>query len=418
MTEKWAITHHRENAKTMIQKHDPADLPHASKKSAAGLTVLLVSQPASDGVFRHVDGLAGYLLREGARVHLAYSDRAACDQLGALIDRVIAAGGRTFNLRVGNIPSLADVPALLGLHRFVNATNPDVIHAHSSKAGALVRGLAMLGLKARVFYTPHAYYRMNAPKGPKARFYHGIERLLAGYGTTITVSSDEATFAQRRIGLKPLRRRIVINGVDCDRYRPPSSEERRALRSQFGIPAGALVLGTVGRFSAQKDPLTTYQALASVTSAAPEVFFVHLGKGELESEIDAILARNAFSERCLRIPYLADTAPFYQMLDGFVLASLYEGMSFSVLEALAANLPVILTQAPGNQDFANYGLDQVYWTAPGDVATLAEAILSWRQCTISPHALPNHRSLARQHFSAEIGFKGVLAVYREDALRA
>ena len=394
-----------------------SDLPSAPKKSAAGLTVLLVSQPASDGVFRHVEGLAGFLLREGALVHLAYSDRAACDQLGALIDRVVAAGGRTFNLRVGNRPSFADVPALLGLRRFVRATKPDVIHAHSSKAGALVRGLAMFGVDAPVFYTPHAYYRMNAPEGAKARFYHGIERLLAGYGTTITVSSDEATFAQRRIGLKPLRRRIVINGVDCARYRPPSSDERRALRAQFGVPPGALVLGTVGRFSAQKDPVTTYAALARVASAAPEVFFVHLGRGELEPEIDALLVKNGLSGRCLRIPYLADTAPFYQMLDGFVLASLYEGMSFAVLEALAANLPVILSQAPGNQDFSKYGLDHVYWTAPGDVAALAEAILSWRQRAIAQDALPNHRSLAEKHFSAEIGFEGVLAVYREDGLR-
>jgi glycosyltransferase involved in cell wall biosynthesis len=390
----------------------------SAAKSADGLNVLLVSQPASDGVFRHVEALADYLLRHGAIVHLAYSDRAACDQLAPLLERISAAGGRTFNLRVGNVPSLADAPALLGLRQLVRKTKPDVVHAHSSKAGALVRALAMIGMKARVFYTPHAYYRMDAPTGAKARFFHAIERLLAGYGTTITVSSDEAAFAQKRIGLAPPRRRIVINGVDCARYRPPSIEKKRALRERFDLPADALVLGTVGRFSAQKDPMTTYAAMAKVASVAPELFFVHLGKGELEQEVDALLARHGISERCRRIPYLADTAPFYQMLDGFVLASLYEGMSFAVLESLASNLPVILTTAPGNQAFTKYGLDQIYWAAPANPEALAEAILAWRTRSIAHGALPNHRAIAEEQFSAEIGFAQLLAVYQEESAGA
>jgi len=374
--------------------------------------VLLVSQPASDGVFRHVEALAHYLIDEGVRVHLAYSDRAACDQLQTLVAHVAAAGGGTLNLRIGNQPGPADLSALLRLQSFVRKHSPDIVHAHSSKAGALVRGLALFGMKSRVFYTPHAYYRMNAPDGIKARFFHGIERLLKRTGTTITCSSDEAAFARDYIGVSPGDQRTIPNGVDCARFRPGTPEEVLALRKQLGIPEKALLLGTVGRFSAQKDPVTTYAALTRAMRELPNLFFVHLGKGELEPEVDALLAQSGLGHRCLRIPYLADTAPFYRMLDGFVLGSLYEGMSYALLEALACGLPLILTRAPGNQDFANLALDRVFWAAPQDPASLSEAVLAWGGRPDVRAGNCNHRAVAAELFSIETGYARLLAEYR------
>jgi glycosyltransferase involved in cell wall biosynthesis len=382
-------------------------------KSAAGLKVLLVSQPASDGVFRHVEALADYLLRHGATVHLAYSDRAACDALPKLVERVKAAGGRSLNLQVGNRPGFADIPALIKLRALVQATRPDLIHAHSSKAGALVRGLALCGLKARVFYTAHAYYGMHAPASMKARFFHAIERLLGRYGTTVSVSSDEASFARDSLGVAAGNQRTVPNGVDCARFRPAQPEEKRALRVQFGLPREALVLGTVGRFSTQKDPHTTYTAIAQVMATAPELHFVHLGKGELEPEVDAILARTGLAERCHRIQYLADTAPFYRMLDGFALASLYEGMSYAVIESVASGLPIILSDAPGNRDFAGMGLDRLYRFPPKNPAAMAAAVQRWREESIRMGPTTIHREMALERFSLEAAFGRLIALYRE-----
>lgn len=376
------------------------------------MKVLLVSQPASDGVFRHVEGLADYLLSQGVSVHLAYSDRGACDQLQLLVERIAQAGGQTLNLRVGNAPAPADGAALLNLRQLLREIGPDVVHAHSSKAGALVRGLTFFGNTARVFYTPHAYYRMHAPSGLKAKFFHTIERMLARCGTTIGLSADEANFAERQIGVPTDRLVLISNGVDCARYCPPSLEEKRELRAQFGVPPDALVLGTCGRFSSQKDPLTTYGALAKVAATAPDIFFAHLGKGELEPEVDGLLAQHGLAGRCRRIPYLADTAPFYRMLDGFILASLYEGMSYALLEALSTNLPLILSEAPGNRDFSQFGLDRIFWTKPGSVDGVAEAMLAWRGDARSGGAAPNHRQIAIERFSRESSYSRLLDAYR------
>ena len=375
------------------------------------MNILIVSQPARDGVLRHVGGLVDFLLSQGDRVHLAYSDLAASDQLHALVDRVRSAGGACLNLAVGNAPHPRDVSAVLGLHSLIRRERPDVIHAHSSKAGALVRGLGLLGLPTPLFYTPHSYYRMHDTKCRKVRAFHALERIFSRVGTTITMSHCEAKFAERVIGVPSSRKRVIANGVDFGTFRPPAAEDRRELRARFGLPLDAKILGSVGRFSLQKDPLSMYAAFARVALDMPEVHFAHLGQGELEPEVDALIAAHGIADRCHRLPYLDDTAPFYRVLDGFLLTSLYEGMSYAVLEALASNLPLILTRAPGNRDFGGHEISHLGWCEPGNVTSIAAAIVAWRQTLDLPEA-PNHRAIASARFSLEVCFPAVREAYR------
>ena len=100
------------------------------------------------------------------------TERGEGQHLDRQLDRVRAADGRLLNLGVRNAPQPRDLPAVARLRAMIRKVRPDVVHAHSSKAGALVRGLGlfgMLGHRAQVFYTPHSYYLMHAPERPKAR---------------------------------------------------------------------------------------------------------------------------------------------------------------------------------------------------------------------------------------------------------
>lgn len=378
------------------------------------MNVLLVSQPARDGVLRHVVGLVDFLLAQGDHVHLAYCDHDASDQLHALVDRVRAAGGQVLNLGVRNAPQPRDLPAVLRLHALIRKERPDVIHAHSSKAGALVRGLGLLGLRTPIFYTPNSYYRMHDPESRKARVFHTLERLFGRIGTTITMSRCESTFAERVIGV-PLARQLVSgNAVDFGIFHPPTPQERIEVRARFGLPAEVKIIGSVGRFSLQKDPLTMYAAFAAVARELPDVHLAHLGQGELEPQVNALIAAHGIADRCHRLPYMTDTAPFYRALDGFLLTSLYEGMSYAVLESLASDLPLVLTHAPGNDDFGDHGFSHLEWCQPGDLPSITAAIRSWRQKLDRPEA-PNHREIARAHFSLDSAFLPVKEAYRRAA---
>lgn len=401
---------------------------HGADDRHRPLSVLLVSEPGVDGVFRYVEALAHFLLGAGrggssrnVRVHLAYSTVRGGPALDRLVERVRAGGGSTLDLRVGNAPGPADVAAFYRLRRLARAVRPDVIHAHSSKAGALARALAWTGVRARYFYTPHAYYRMHddAP-GARGRVFQAVERVLARVSHTIHISPSEADYARRELRVPAARQSVVPNGVDCRTFHPPADRvETLAGRARLGLPDDDLpLLGTVARFSSQKDPVTLYRAVLLALERTPGWRFVHLGQGELEGEVDALLAAApaAVRARVFRRSTLASPAEFYRVLDGFVLPSRYEGLSLAALEAAASGLPLLLSRCPGNVDLETYGLNRLRWCPPGDPAALAEQIAGWLDETrrgLVPDLPPcNHRDVALARFDQAVGHREVLARYR------
>ncbi len=378
------------------------------------MTVLIVSEPGKDGVFRFVEALVHYLVDQAVQVHLAYSDRRSCAQLAALVDFVRAHGGATLNLAVGNQPSVADLPALRALRDFARQVRPDVIHSHSSKAGVLARALALCGIRARQVYQPHAYAGMK-PEPTRGRWlYESVERIFGRCGTTLNVSSDEQFYAQQKLHLPPERTVRIANSVDAAQFRPPTSAQKRLLRRRFGLPEKTLVLGSLGRAAPQKDPVTLYRAFTRALETNPELILFHLGSGELDAELDQFIRERNLSDRIIRLRYLATPADFYRAIDGFVLTSVYEGMSLAALEAMACDLPLILSDAPGNHDLIHLPLSHL-WTAPiGNVDFFAKAIRNWAE-SYDRYSRPkpsNHRAIALEQFDAGKNFSHVLDLYR------
>ena len=242
--------------------------------------VLIVSEPGVDGVFRHVEALVGYLINIGIEVDLAYSNVRSCPDLYALVQHVETHCGKTLNLQIGNRPCARDRLALVELWRLALERQPDVIHAHSSKAGVLARCLRFLGIRCPIFYTPNAYFGMGKDR-KSARLFNLIERIFARIGITIQTSNTEALFGRDRIGVPKNRQVVIPNGVDCDAFQPPTILERREVRRCMNIPENAVVLGTVARYSSQKDPLTLHAAVRELLARHETLWFVHVGKGEL-----------------------------------------------------------------------------------------------------------------------------------------
>jgi len=374
------------------------------------MRILLVSEPGVDGVFRHVEALAHFLLARHHEVHLAYSDVRGSDRLRKLVADVAASGGRTLNLHVANAPGPRDLPALVELSKMVRAVKPDVIHGHSSKAGGLVRGLAFLGERRPLFYTPHAYYGMSGGQGLKTMAFNSIERLLGRIGISINLSEGEFAFAQRTLRIPKSRLRLIPNPVDTRTFAPAAPEVKRRLRKEIGVPDGAVLLGSVGRLAFQKDPITLYRSLAIAMKEMPNLWLYHLGEGELSGKCDSLASELGIKGRIIRQTYLSEPLSFYRAIDGMILTSRYEGLSFAVLEALACDLPVMLTEVPGNLDFIHLGLSHC-WSAPKESPEqVARAIEKWSGDLVS-HRPSNHRQTAESRFSQVACFGALVTEY-------
>jgi glycosyltransferase involved in cell wall biosynthesis len=375
------------------------------------LRVAVVSEPGLDGVFRHVEGLTRFLLAKGQAVDLVYSSVRGSDRLKRLCDDVQKAGGSAVDLCVGNAPQLGDAQAIAKLVSLVRQSKPDVIHGHSSKAGILGRATGVLTGVPTV-YTPNAYYGMGKQAGARAALFNGLERLFAGLGHTVNVSEDEAVFARQRLGVRPTRQHVVPNAVDTSVFKPALAEEKKRWRLAKGLPADAVIVGTLGRLSYQKDPVTLYRAFEMFARHRPAVYLAHLGTGELARDCKEWIGQSGLSSRILRIEYSPEPSEFYRALDAFVLSSRYEGLSFAVLEALATNLPLVLTEVPGNRDFLRLGLSHLR-TAPAEKpAALAQAI---GECldSLGNGTSCNHRQIAVERFSEEACFGRILDLYRQ-----
>jgi glycosyltransferase involved in cell wall biosynthesis len=375
------------------------------------MKVLQVVEPGIDGVFRHVEGLTRFLAERGVQVSLAYSDVRGSEGLRRLVAEVTSSGGKTLNLAVGNKPSLNDVFAALKLHRMIVELEPDVLHGHSSKAGGLLR-LPFVSRSLPVFYTPHAYYGMAQRSGAGPWMFDRIESVLARRCTTINISRDEAAFARDRLKVPVARQRVIHNPVRTDRFRPASADEKRVARAGLGIPENALAIGTVGRMTFQKDPETLYRAIAPLLRRRPELFLLHLGEGELHDDLRSLCAALMIDRQVRFCGYSEDPVGFYHSLDAMAMTSRYEaGWPIVTLEALACDLPIVSSRAPGTADIDKAGLSHCWSADAGDIAGFEAAIT--RLLEDLPHQRPsNHRELTLRRFSPEACYGAVLSEYR------
>jgi glycosyltransferase involved in cell wall biosynthesis len=359
-----------------------------------------------------VEGLACYLFANKHDVNLAYSDVRGSTALYQLVDLIRARGGRCLNLAVSNAPEARDFGALRKLRSFARSIEPDVIHSHSSKAGALGRALALLGVRGRYFYTPNAYYGLNSRSGFRSGLFNLTERALGMIGTTINVSHDEAAFAREKLRISPRRIRVIHNPVDTARFTPADATRRIRARSQLGLAQDAIVLGAIGRISFQKDPHTLYRALVESFRAEPRLLLCHVGQGEMEKDIVELTCALQVERRVVRHAYLEQPICFYDAVDAVIMTSRYEGLPMTVLESMACDLPLILSDAPGMGDILAAGLSHC-WSAPvEDVAAFGAAICAWLS-DIPLRRPRNHRQIVRARFTMEQCYGAVVAAYRE-----
>jgi len=378
------------------------------------MKVLVVVEPGFAGVFRQAEGLVHYLIRKGVPVSLAYSDRRPSPGLSVLVHEVLQHGGEVLNLKTINRPTLSDLPALWNLSKFIDRMKPDVIHAHSSKAGALVRIVNLFKYPIPVFYTPNAYYGMGR-SGLLTSIFNLLERWLAPHGITIHISPDEAMFAREVLGSKGISP-IIPNPVLVEHFTPANPEQKRAARRVLGFPEDVVILGTSGRLVFQKDPMSALKALLPLLQDQADLFFSVLGEGALKQELDKEAGKAGVASKILRLNYLEDPLPFYHALDGFLLTSRYEaGIPFVLLEAASCGLPLVTTLPPGLSELPPLGFSDCWTAGVGDVFALQHEIeVMIDEIRSHPEGVrTNHRSLIEKRFSHEACYAPVLEEYRK-----
>ncbi|MBI3945928.1 MAG: glycosyltransferase family 4 protein [Armatimonadetes bacterium] len=339
---------------------------------ADGIRVTHILEATLGGTGRHLADVGCGLAAAGFAVEAVISLRRAED-FAPKAQRLAEAGVTLTEVPMARaIAPADDARALWRLYRHLRRSQPDLVHAHSSKAGILGRVAARWARVPVVVYSPHAFaFQMRSGYAPRT-LYLRLER-LAGRWTDclVAVSHAEADLAAAA-GLLPKARIAVIeNGVDP--AETVSRAEGAAVRQALGIAPQAPVVLFAARLVEQKAPEVLVRAALRVLERHPDAVFLLAGEGPLRPLLEQEIARANGEPNVRLLGYRPDAARLYAAADLFALPSRWEGLPYALLEAMAAGLPVVASDIPAIAEAAPCG-ETALLVPPDDPGALAEAL--------------------------------------------
>ena len=246
-----------------------------------------------------------------------------------------------------------DARALGQLAALMRRGRYDVVHTHSSKAGALGRLAAALAGVPAIVHTVHGFAWFQYHMSPRTqRFYKLVEAVSALYSSRVLTVCESNARDLARERLVPARKITTIyNGFDLA---PFDVEVDRAAKCRaLGLDPARPVVGMIGRLADPKAPLDFVEAARLAGTQRPDAQFVIVGDGPLRPAVDAAIAAGA-PVRVLGMR--ADVPEILPMLDIFAASSIWEGLSRAVAEALLARRPVAATAVHGTPELVIDGV--------------------------------------------------------------
>jgi glycosyltransferase involved in cell wall biosynthesis len=217
----------------------------------------------------------------------------------------------------------------------------DVAHAHSSKAGGVLR-LALLGLDTPCVYTPHALITLNPDLGVVPRLAYGlVERLLATRSSKIICVSEQERKHAEHLGIPGAKLRVVYNGIAG----VPLADRANA-RSTFGLADNEICIGTVARLAPQKAIDRLITAVGLIWHAQPNLRLVIVGEGPERSQLMQRVAELGMKNRVVFARSDQGSAAM-AAFDVFAMTSIYESFPYVLLEAAWRGLPIVMADTGG-----------------------------------------------------------------------
>ncbi len=301
-----------------------------------------------------------------------------------------------------------DFGAYARVWRLLRRLAPDIVHTRNLPALDMLLPAA-LALVPALVHSEHGLDVVEAGGGgARYRWLRRRSRLLVD--RYASVSFELRRWLVEVVGLPEDAITVIHNGVDTERFRPPTGE--RALLPAGFAPQGALVIGAVGRLERIKDQVTLARAFVRLIEDQPRlrerVRLAIIGDGGLRAEIESILAAAGATELAWLPGFLDDMPALYRMFDVFVLPSLREGISNTLLEAMGSGLPIIATRVGGNPELVEDGVSGQL-VPSDDAPALARAIARYVD---DPGLAQRHGAAARRCALDRFTIPAMVANYR------
>jgi glycosyltransferase involved in cell wall biosynthesis len=275
------------------------------------------------------------------------------------------------------ISPLRDLRSIRALARLIRERRPQILHTHTAKAGAVGRLAAVFAGKARppiVIHTFHGHVLHGYFSRPKAAFFRLLERWLARRSTALIAVSPEVRDDLVALRIAPKERFTVIRlGIELDERVRAADSEGSEQRRMLGIPPASFCVGWVGRMASVKRTNDVLLAFSKLCDLGVDARLCLVGDGPDREQIERSAHDLGVMKKTLFLGYQEDVGPYYGAFDALILTSGSEGTPVSVIEALAAERPVVSTAVGGVPDVVRDGVDGFLVDA-GDVDAMADRL--------------------------------------------
>lgn len=302
-----------------------------------------------------------------------------------------------------------DFRAYWKLFRLLRVLRPAAVHTRNVGTLDCAAIAFLAGVPVRI-HGEHGW-DVSDPDGTSRKYRWRRKALSRFVQAFVTVSDDLRRWLVGTVGIPAGKVRHICNGVDTDRFRPRRAGEPRALPPDLHDPSATIVM-SVTRFAPIKDPLNLVEAFIGLRAASGEagahLRLVMIGDGELHAQAVARLEQAGLGSSAWLPGTRSDVPALLRSADVFVLGSLREGISNTILEAMASGLPVVATDTGGNAELIAAGQTGAL-VPPGDAKALAAAIASYG---CDPELRVLHGSRARARAVERFSIAAMLNGYR------
>jgi glycosyltransferase involved in cell wall biosynthesis len=281
---------------------------------------------------------------------------------------------RALGLNYYEIPERGkfDPRVLSALRRLIAQHNINLVHPHDYKSD-LFCYLASRSLRDRpltLISTAHNWAMM----GLRGEIYKRLDLFVMRRFDHLIAVSDATKSAMVDAGLPSEKITVIHNAIDTTAWAPRATN---TFRAEFGLEGVFPVIGYIGRITEEKDLQTWLRVAANIARQHAGARFVIVGDGarpRLQAELQEMAARLRIADRIVFTGYRQDLQNIYAALDVFFMTSRREGLSNSILEAMAMGLPVVATDVGGTKELIEDGVSG-FLLSVGDSTGMAEALL-------------------------------------------
>lgn len=346
-------------------------------------SVLHVSQPTDGGVPAYIVALSR------AQSERGWTPLVACPPNGPLASSLGDAGIRHIAWPASRYPDPRVPMETARLRRIIGTLKPDVLHLHSSKPGLVGR----IGRSTQpTLFQPHGWSwdALPPPLRPAALYWE--RRAASRTDALVCVSRDEMEQGKAR-GLDA-RWELIHNGIDLERFRAASPDDRARSRSVLQLPEGPLVV-CVGTLRRPKGQDILIKAWSRVRPQVPEATLAIVGDGPDRSALEADAG-----ERVLFAGQRTDVERWLAAADVVAIPSRREAMSLTMLEGMAVGRSIVTTDVPGAREAVEPEAGTV--VPREDPQALADAIITRLN---DPATTEREGAAARERAASRYGFE-------------